>query len=186
MASDFKPLEEADAIRRSQRVRDSLEKESDRGIALVAAAFCNDMLETILRSHFMSRPDKSVDFMEPLFFGPLATFSAKIRLAYALDLLLEDWMATDLDIIKKVRNLFAHELASLTYGDPRIVALTDRLVGPSEYSKTVGHDPPEDKMSAESRSRYRFIVGTFFNGCFLHTRAVVQRLSHDATAGATG
>ncbi len=86
-------------------------KESDRGLALVAAEFFDLTLERLLLARFASSLKRQPKLIKPLFegFGPLSTFSSKISVSYAIDLL-QNWMASDLDLIRRIRNEFAHSL----------------------------------------------------------------------------
>ena len=93
--------------------------DSDRGCALLLAAFLEVHLEELLRSMLIQR--KSL--VDPLFDypGPLSTFSAKIRLSYCLRLI-HDYEYRDLIRIQKIRNRFAHELHGISFRDDREIA----------------------------------------------------------------
>jgi DNA-binding MltR family transcriptional regulator len=85
-----------------------LTDESDRGCMLVAAALLEESLELRFRDLFQSKEiPKSVQ--DSLFGsnGPLATFSSKIKMAYAIGLLPKETF-TDLEEIRKMRNQAAH------------------------------------------------------------------------------
>lgn len=85
-------------------VLEAYEQESDRSAAILAASFLEEVLEETIRSFLIE--DKSVD---NLFKGysPLSTFSSKIDISYALGLITKE-MKQDLDVVRKVRNHFAH------------------------------------------------------------------------------
>jgi len=87
-------------------------KQADRGTALVAAAWLDDALEACIRAAF--RPDKNTvdDIFRPD--GPLGSFSARIKLAYLLDLV-EGTARKDLDRIRRIRNDFAHSRGDLRF-----------------------------------------------------------------------
>ncbi len=105
--------------------------DSDRGCALLLAAFLESHLEELLRSTFIQ--NKSV--VNPLFHypGPLSTFSAKIRIAYCLRLI-HPYEYRDLTRIIKIRNRFAHELHGISFSkDKEISKLCQSL-----ESRTVG------------------------------------------------
>ena len=89
------------------------ENESDRGVALLAASFFEHVFGEKLKSFFVT--DKSV---EPLFkgYGLLASFSGKIDVSYALGLLTSD-MKSDLNLIRKIRNYFAHHPEYTNFAD---------------------------------------------------------------------
>ena len=96
---------------------DIFTKQGDRGTALIVAAWVDDALEAVIRSRF--RPDKPLadDLLRPD--GPLGSFSARIKLAYMLDLL-EHLARKDLDLIRKIRNDFAHARSDLRFTTPSI------------------------------------------------------------------
>lgn len=119
-----------DLRREANLLFEALQKESDRGDVLVSAAFFDTTLERLLVARFSSGDAKRAKLIEPLFdaFGPLSTFSAKIRISYAIDLLHES-MANDLDLVRRIRNAFAHSLEPKTFQDPDITSMVDNLVG---------------------------------------------------------
>jgi DNA-binding MltR family transcriptional regulator len=108
------PADKLETERRS--VFRQLAVESDRGAAIVGCSLLEDSLEQLLRS----RMSKSADarHVDRLFSGyaPLATFSAKSALCYALGLI-DESIFQDLDIMRKIRNRFAHEHSSKEFFD---------------------------------------------------------------------
>jgi DNA-binding MltR family transcriptional regulator len=92
-------------------------KQADRGAALVAAAWVDDALEARLRAAI--KPDKKM--VDDLFRadGLLGSFSARTKLAYLLDLI-EAAERRDLDIIRGIRNDFAHSRGDLRFTERSI------------------------------------------------------------------
>ncbi len=82
--------------------------ESDRGCVLVVAANLELVLERLLKATF-TKNNISKKVQESLFDsnGPLATFSGKLRIAFAFALISADDYA-DIDFIRKLRNEAAH------------------------------------------------------------------------------
>ena len=80
-------------------------EESDRGCALMAAAYLDEALKQMLASYMVN--DKRL--IKDLFNGqgPLATFSSRINLAFALGKISNE-AKFDLHIIRRIRNDFAH------------------------------------------------------------------------------
>jgi DNA-binding MltR family transcriptional regulator len=113
-------------------------KESDRGLALVAAEFMDATLERLLLARFASGIKQRPKLIKPLFegFGPLSTFSARINVSYAIDLL-EDWMASDLDLIRRIRNELAHSLQSKTFRDPEITKMVNQFACITKLTKNI-------------------------------------------------
>jgi DNA-binding MltR family transcriptional regulator len=54
-------------------------------------------------------------------YGPLSSFSAKIDLSYALQII-DKRMRDDLTIIRKIRNQFAHSMSLVNFASPEIAA----------------------------------------------------------------
>ena len=79
--------------------------ESDRGLALIASAFIDEIFKDTLQAFFC--------FPAPhLLVGkhaPLGTFSAQIEMCHALGLI-DDVERNDCDYIRRIRNEFAHRI----------------------------------------------------------------------------
>lgn len=108
----------------------SLNEESNRGIALVAAALLDEALVALLERSVLSTlsdDSRRMDVRGQLFNdrGPLQTFSAKIDMAYVSGCIDEDdWKA--LHIVRRIRNAFAHSI-SLDFSDQSIQARIGNL-----------------------------------------------------------
>lgn len=92
-------------------LKDELEKSSsDRSCVIVAAVYIEELLGYIFKL-FLSSPSSEKEDKE-LFsgYGPLATFSSKIVLLHRLGLI-SDYEYKTLQIIRKIRNLFAHDIS---------------------------------------------------------------------------
>ena len=76
--------------------------ESDRACAILGAALLDARLESLYNRRFQFSKDELLSGN-----GPLSTFSARIRLAHALAWISDD-VQYDLNIIRSVRNDFAH------------------------------------------------------------------------------
>ena len=83
---------------------------SDRSCVIVAAAYIDDLLGYIFKL-FLSSPSSEKEDKE-LFsgYGPLSNFSSKIVLSYRLGLI-SNYEYKTLQIIRKIRNLFAHDIS---------------------------------------------------------------------------
>lgn len=117
-------------VARRDAMFESLDKESDRGVALISVAYVDEVLEELLRGHFSIRSQKPRRVVAPLFegLGPLGSFSAKIKISYALDLI-PAWLYEDLEVIRKIRNHAAHAYGAFRFDAKDVVTLTERLVG---------------------------------------------------------
>ena len=106
--------------------RRTLTPESDRGCALIAAAFVDAQLKELFRACFI---DDAKCMDDPLGTSkPLGTFSARIDLAFALGLLDSD-VHRDLHLIRKIRNEFGHNPLPISFTEPAIASRCRELPG---------------------------------------------------------
>lgn len=87
-------------------------------VAILGAGLVEYRLEQLLRPRFNRRDD---DIWEELtdVDGPLSTFAAKITLGYALKIY-DDGMRKNLDIVRKIRNVFAHSKRIINFDNELI------------------------------------------------------------------
>jgi DNA-binding MltR family transcriptional regulator len=97
--------------------RKTLSKESDRGCALYATSYLDKAISDLL--YCALAYDKKID--KDLFEGtaPLATFSARIKMAFYLGKI-SKIERRDLDLLRKIRNLFAHSADEISFEDEKI------------------------------------------------------------------
>jgi DNA-binding MltR family transcriptional regulator len=105
-------------------VRASLSEETDRGCAMMAAAYLDDQLKLLLRQ-IMVEDEAVIDELLRAS-GPLAAFSARINLCFALGLL-PPMARRDLHLIRKIRNDFGHTAKPQTFEDAAISARCKEL-----------------------------------------------------------
>lgn len=92
--------------------------ESDRGAALLGAAMLDTLLQQLLANYLIE--DGKV--VEEIFGGamaPLHGFSAKTKMAYYLGLISRDECG-NIDLIRGIRNKFAHKIHGLSFEDQGI------------------------------------------------------------------
>ena len=119
---------------------DQLNLESPRGVVLISAGFLEEQLKKVLLEFFIDAPQarKLVDGG----FAPLGTFSSRISACYSLGLI-TDKEYSDLELIRNIRNDFAHELDTSFVSQ----SLIDRC-------KELNHkaeDPVKQKMEAQAQ-----------------------------------
>jgi DNA-binding MltR family transcriptional regulator len=94
-----------------------LMKESDRGAVLVGVAYLDELLVRLFKEKMLLTQKLSEYLFESS--GPLSTLSSRIRIAYCLG-----WIGPatfqDLDLLRKIRNDFAHLHSPLTFDDPSV------------------------------------------------------------------
>jgi hypothetical protein len=113
---------ELDSTRVTRGFFKEIVEQSDRAAAITAASVLDALLEeTILRRLMPLARDRE----EALFRGPnkpLATFSAKIEMAFALGLYSNEERLKP-HRIRDIRNRFAHRIEPLKFSEPSIRAL---------------------------------------------------------------
>ena len=121
-----------------------LNRESDRGLPLVGAALIDDRLQETLRSFFCEGQTSAKLLDEPN--APLSTFSAHFGACHALGLI-DDFEYAEIDLIRKIRNEFAHARHGTSF-------LTDRVRG---LCSGLRSDLPEGAGHPTNDARFRFI-----------------------------
>jgi mannitol operon repressor len=110
-----------------------LARESDRGLALVAAALIDEKLAQTLAA-FFCETYKAARLLTDAN-APLGNFSARIQLCFALGLI-DEFEHNEIELLRKVRNEFAHARHGTSFGNARIRGLCGALK--SDLPKEVG------------------------------------------------
>ena len=114
-----------DADKRSKEFREMManaSKESDRGFVITTAAVLDFYLERVIKAFLISAPE-----VRELFEGayaPLGDLSGKIKAAYLMGLVTKK-EADRVNAVRKVRNIFAHEIDA-SFAHPRVVAVCSK------------------------------------------------------------
>jgi DNA-binding MltR family transcriptional regulator len=98
-------------------------EESGRGVVLVAVAMLDDILGKCIRGFLVE--NEEVDKLLRGLNAPLGSLSARIRFAYSLGLLSKAEYEECLRL-KKIRNLFAHDI-HIFFSDQRVIDLCANL-----------------------------------------------------------
>jgi len=107
-----------------QKFLHGFQKETDRGTALIGAAMVESRLERILKHHLIENNSSKELLNGPN--APLGTFSAKSKFCHALGLITEKEF-TELNYIRKIRNIFAHTFKNTTFSDHPVSDLCLKL-----------------------------------------------------------
>lgn len=123
-----------------------LARETDRGAAVLGPAYIETLLEAVIMAFLRNTPS-TARLTEPT--GPLSTFAAKSNLAHALGLIHDDTYH-DLNLIRDIRNAFAHEVHLHSFD---IEPLRQRI----SSSRVLSRWPSANwDMSAPGRVRWLF------------------------------
>ena len=124
-----------------------LQRETDRGLPLVAGALIDEKLRDALESFLC--PVKSTERLlnEPN--SPLGTFSARIDACFALGLI-DDFEYQEISLVRKVRNMFAHSKHGFSFHDEKVAGLCASFKS----------DLPRGSDYPVTEPRFRFINAT--------------------------
>ncbi|EJS59061.1 hypothetical protein ICE_01616 [Bacillus cereus BAG1X1-2] len=111
--AEFKELyEKLDPIQWRKELEKEIANQSDRAIAIVCASIIDLQLKDILKEFMIKRKEIDKDLFEGN--SPLSNFSSKIKMCYYLGLISSDEYK-NLDRIRKIRNMFAHQLINISF-----------------------------------------------------------------------
>lgn len=89
--------------------------ETDRAAAVLGAAYLDECLRQLIASFLIDDSKKVDELLEgPL--APLGSFASRISVSYCMGLISEDEYH-DLQIIREIRNAFAHGLHGLSFSE---------------------------------------------------------------------
>lgn len=97
--------------------RNSLNRETDRGCALMACAYLEDRLGEAFKKYLVDDEKIKNEILGNS--GPIGSFSAKVKLAYLLGKIPKE-VFRDLDTIRKIRNQFAHNPQQIDFNTQQI------------------------------------------------------------------
>jgi DNA-binding MltR family transcriptional regulator len=113
---------------------------SDHAVAIVGPALLDSMLADILTGFLIDNSKEVETLLRPD--GPLGTFGNRTRMASCLGLI-SSVIATDLRIVAKVRNRFAHSVC-MTFDDEKVRSRVHELKFHITY---LNCSPPKDATS---------------------------------------
>ena len=134
------------------------QNESDRACAVLGAAYIDVKLDELIRAS-LTVPDKALAESLSGKNGPLSSFSSRINLSYALGLITKS-ERDDLNLIREVRNAFAHQLHGLTFASPKVASWSKGLAAPKIFGSKGPHLQP----------RHSFIVAIGLLSVYLVNR----------------
>jgi hypothetical protein len=137
----------------------------DRAIALVAATALDEFLKAAILTRLIKlTADEHEDLFGPNVSAPLSSFSARIKIGYALGLY-DRQFREDLDLVRAIRNTFAHTLNHIDFETPAVNQACDFF----QLAPTSLWGVPRENASA--KDRYTFI--TAMRGVMLGAKAKI-------------
>jgi len=104
----------------------NLMKSNDGSIAITGACTVDLYLGLLFTAVMVNDPKVVKGLLDGERHGPLSSFAAKAKVAYALGLI-DEQTKEDLDYIRKIRNKFAHSLKAISFQDHAIREYCNKL-----------------------------------------------------------
>lgn len=138
------------------------QEETDRACAILATTLLDVLLGELLTVGFHGGKTATKKFFEGL--GPLASFSARIEAAYGFGFI-SKMERDDLNVLRTIRNDFAHSVRPMTLADDDVVARVRSLRMPPELGF-----PLEVFQKMARPDRIHFVTGVVFAANALKAR----------------
>ena len=114
-----------------------MDGEDERGLVLSASAYAEDCLGRIL-SAYLRKGEPSKGLIEG-FNAPLGTLAARLKAGYAIGILSRE-QYRDLDLMRKIRNEFAHQWEGCSFDNGKIAgwiyAMSESRIGSPGKAKS--------------------------------------------------
>jgi len=156
-----------------EQFRQEFTNADDRSCALLGAAYLDHCLELLLLRALVKCEATDNLLGET---NPLGTFSAKIKMAFSLNLI-PLVIFQDLEVIRKIRNAFAHQLNGLFFSCDPIESLARRLKFPEDYLGD-GQWTVESALNDDPRQMFIFscsVISSLFESYYLERAENVQK-----------
>ncbi len=127
-----------------QEWMEEFQGESDRACAVLGAAFLDEHLRALLEAFLVDDPNRVQDLFEQAA-SPLGSFSSRISMSYALGFLAPSEVR-DLDLIRKIRNEFAHELHGVSFASPNVTSRCAEFTQCEIIGQRYGPIGPRDRF----------------------------------------
>ncbi|WP_157730103.1 MltR family transcriptional regulator [Tenacibaculum jejuense] len=126
--NDLIPNEIPETLRESIidyiKIRKELSNESDRGVALLSISIIEKLLEDLLKKRLLNEKKIIKDLFDG--FGPLSSLSGKTKIAYSIGLI-DKTIYDELNLVRSIRNKFAHSPEIIKFSDEEIVQKCNNL-----------------------------------------------------------
>jgi Mannitol repressor len=139
--------------------KESIHSESDRAMALMNSSLVESALQVFIRNNLVPM---GAEERESLFErdGPLSSFSKLIRVSFAFGVIDEE-MKRNFNIVRELRNAFAHSRTFVTFETPAIANACAQLSPWFTHFEDTPHDKdhPRTKYLGTS-TRLSVVIGT--------------------------
>lgn len=117
-----------------------LDKESERALAVLAAAYLDYLLGQLIATQMVVDTNEVEKLLMEGATAPLSSFSSRIDMAYCLGLV-DKSEQRDLNLIRKIRNDFAHKFSDISFNAPQIASRCREL-----SAAKIGGQPDAPKL----------------------------------------
>ncbi len=131
--------------------------ESDRAAVILLAAELDELLRKIIEKRLVPHNKKVSDHDILSSSGALGSFAARIDMGYRLGVL-DSLVAYDLNLIRRIRNLFAHKTHGLHFESKE----PQKLVSKSKIAKLKPYRGPSLIATDLTETRKAFFALSFF------------------------
>jgi DNA-binding MltR family transcriptional regulator len=114
------------SLEKLNRFTNLIRKQEDQAMVLSLATFLEDTLGRLLIAYF--RTCKATKDLVEGFNAPLGTFGSRIKAVYAFGLVTDEQFK-DMEVLRKIRNQFAHNWEGVTLEQNTIQSLIGQLSG---------------------------------------------------------
>lgn len=118
----------------------AIRRQDDQAMVLSLATFLEDTLGRLLIAYF--RSCKATKDLVEGFNAPLGTFGSRIKAVYAFGLVTDDQFK-DMEVLRRIRNHFAHNWEGVSFERNDIESLIGQLSGYTVEHKKIEGDPKE-------------------------------------------
>lgn len=134
-----------------------IDRSNDRAVAIVGGSLVENYLALALLTRLRQLDNAEQKELFGLESSLLATFHAKIQLGYALNLY-SGSVLSDLRTVKRIRNMFAHQLEISTFNHPEVITETLKLIFPKWAKSDDGWSTSANSDFSKSRICYERTV----------------------------
>jgi hypothetical protein len=125
-------------------IADDIRNAHDRAAGIILGSLVEMYLQELLLAYL---PNAGPEIFSQSN-GPLTDFYAKNHLAFAMGIIPEA-LLKDLEVVRRVRNVFAHAVAPVRFSDPPITAECQKMSSHPIHFKEKADEYPEEFLRSE-------------------------------------
>lgn len=145
---------------------------NDSGVAILMASNVENALDAAIMRRLRDKDDRLHD-------GPLANFSGKIVIGYAIELY-GNQTFRNLDIIRQIRNAFAHSRQAIDFESAEVMAAVALLTIPESIPPHVLRRNPIEPNRLTGRQRYQYVCEMLAHNLEIRSIRGVAKLQANA------